>query len=653
MAYSEIFIGRKDISKRLMADVFCGADSYGMCCSLTGPNGVGKTTLIRHLAKEFREAGYPDTYYFSTILNDGDTFWGFWSRFVLELADTIPEEALEAAPNPDSFYIKKILKAYTFFDENLGMAQSDEFSFRQRAMLHFDHIFEYYTELGIRIIITIDEFDRARTMFKDGQFFQYLFKLTPKGTARLNLSIVTISRRSISTIAHHMQEGSNIQDAYPAVALAGFTNSELHEYFYTYRDLPCGELPEDKKQEIVYICGRSPGLLMGMRHEIELLGEPDVEGIYRNHGAFVNNAFRRMCTLMETEYINKDKSTSGMNVYIQQFIGPAVSPHIREQAEYLYQFGYVTQPLMGEMNVYELAGMDHWRDKDNPAGLAYEPLSPFFVDYVENVILPESKEYLASLLSKTELAVRAFIERVLSKESPEGWSKMVDAACPNPDKARFFHNLRRTAMHNNADERNVKYTKLDVLAFDEYWNIMRHYWDIFGGYFKGASVEKLQRDFHTLRDCRNTSAHLNIDVFNETNLDNMKHICERILLYTDPSHKPDITTDTKSHTATAKDKEKPMAAGAQKSPYAGTEPPDTAGMIGKRYQLVDLSVTSTKGLRGTLAGTRYQASLSKKYLSAHSQTAAILSSASNIQVKPVKWDAHAGIFNIELVSISM
>ena len=59
-----------------------------------------------------------------------------------------------------------------------------------------------------------------------------------------------------------MQEGSNIQDAYPAVALAGFTNSELHEYFDTYRDLPCGELPEDKKQEIVYICGRSPGLLM-------------------------------------------------------------------------------------------------------------------------------------------------------------------------------------------------------------------------------------------------------------------------------------------------------------------------------------------------------------------------------------------------------
>ena len=230
---------------------------------------------------------------------------------------------------------------------------------------------------------------------------------------------------------------------------------------------------------------------------------------------------------------------------------------------------------------------------------------------------------------------------------------MVDAACPNPDKVRFFQNLRRTAMNNNADVRNVKYTKLDVLAFDEYWGIMRHYWDIFGGYFKGASVEKLQRDFRTLRDCRNTSAHLNIDVFNETNLDNMKHICERILSYTDPSHKPDaMPPATKSHTATAKGKSSGHAA-AGASPYAGTEPPDTVGMIGKRYQLVDLSVTSTKGLRGTLAGTRYPASLSKKYLSAHSQTAAILSGASNIQVKPVKWDTNAGIFNIELVSISM
>ena len=47
-----------------------------------------------------------------------------------------------------------------------------------------------------------------------------------------------------------MQGGSNFQDAFPALALKGFSNEELEEYFNFYRDMPCGLLEEKERQQI-------------------------------------------------------------------------------------------------------------------------------------------------------------------------------------------------------------------------------------------------------------------------------------------------------------------------------------------------------------------------------------------------------------------
>lgn len=316
-----LFIGRQSELNRLRQDVFfVNPNSYGFCYSLIGLNGIGKTTLIRKLTEEFKSNIPEKTFCFSTDITDGISFWMFWTKLILKFSKAITEDVLiQAAITAGYDNTKEIMEVYEFFKEN--KTYTDTFEFRSQAIIYLSELFSYYSEIGIRIIITIDEFDRAQEVFKDGQFFQFLFNLTPKGSlTALNLSIITVSRRRVSTIAHHMQEGSNFEDAFPPLALKGFNDTELVKYFDTYKQLPCGELSEDVQKQILYLCGRSPGLLMGLRHELEVIDEPntDIGWLYAEHGQFIKNAYSRMITLMESTFADRAYQKPLLEVFIQK-----------------------------------------------------------------------------------------------------------------------------------------------------------------------------------------------------------------------------------------------------------------------------------------------------------------------------------------------
>lgn len=529
MAIETIFIGRQSELKRLRRDCFfVEPNSYGFCYSLIGLNGIGKTTLIRKLTEEFKANCPINSFCFSTDIIDGISFWMFWTKLILKFEKTINEEVLaHVASTAEYDNTEEILEIYDFFKDNRTNTDTPEF--RSQAIIFLSELFPYYSEMGIRIIITIDEFDRAQDVFSDGQFFQFLFNLTPKGSlTTLNLSIITISRRRVSTIAHHMQEGSNFEDAFPPLSLKGFNNEELVSYFASYENLPCGTPSEDVQKQILYLCGRSPGLLMSLRHELEVMDEPrmDIGWIYAEHGQFIKNSYSRMITLMESTYADRMHKKQLLDVFIQKFIGPAYDDNFDVELPLLYDFGFVTKGT-SRNNIFVMSGMQSIDDAGHADNdLVYEPIAPYFIEYIKHTVIPNDLSNLSGLLIKAEKLVREIIEKEMRKGFPDTWEDIINRYAGKKDF--YLETLQVRALQNDFSASSI--SKLNVISFKEYYYVMNDYWDTFSKYFKSyPSKSALFKAMSLLSESRNDSAHLNLVIYNGENRRKLREVCSAFI----------------------------------------------------------------------------------------------------------------------------
>lgn len=533
MHSQRLFIGRVAELDRLRNDVFfVGPNSFGYCYSLIGLNGVGKTTLIRYLGEELAERPYGNTFYFATVLEDGTTFWNYWSNLIQRFSEEIDEEyitSLFSCPTmAQKNAIKKIKIVYRLVNSGQGQTETDEY--RAQLVKNLDDLFRYYKIIGVRIIITIDEFDRAQSIFTNGQFFQRLFDLTPKGAVTaLNLSIITISRRRVSTIAHHMQEGSNFEDAFPPLPLKGFNDEELASYFASYQNLPCGLLSENVQKQVLYLCGRSPGLLMGLRHEFEVMNEPctDIGWLYAEHGQFIKNAYSRMITLMETTFADRAHQKQLLEVFIQKFIGPAYDDNFDVELPLLYDYGFVTKGTP-QNNIFSMSGA-HLHENDRPSAneVVYEPIAPYFVEYIKHMIIPNDITNLSGLLIKAEKLIREIIEKEMRNAFPDTWEELINGYAGKKDY--YLETLQVKALQNDFSASSI--SKLNVISFKEYYYVMNDYWNHFSKYFKRyPNKSALFATMSLLSESRNDSAHLNLVIYNGENRRKLRDACSAFIV---------------------------------------------------------------------------------------------------------------------------
>lgn len=550
MTSQGLFIGRIAELKRLRNDVFfVEPGSYGHCYSLIGLNGIGKTTLIRRLGEEFYERTPEHTFYFPTVLEDGITFWNYWTNLLQRFSEEIDEEYITSLfPQPTMAQknaIKKIKSVYRLVNSESEKIETD--AYRSQLTRNLDDLFRYYKVIGVRIIITIDEFDRAQSIFTNGQFFQRLFDLTPKGSlTSLDLSIITISRRRVSTIAHHMQEGSNFEDAFPPLPLKGFNDAELTDYFATYEALPCGLLSEEVQKQILYLCGRSPGLLMGLRHELEVIDEPttDIGWIYAEHGQFIKNAYSRMITLMESTFADRAHQKPLLEVFVQKFIGPAYDDNFDVELPMLYDFGFVTKGTL-KSNIFSMSGVKTSEIGDSMGNeLVYEPIAPYFVEYTKQMILPDDISNLSGLLIKAEKLIREVIEKEMKSAFSDTWEDIINRYAGKKDY--YLETLQIRALQNDFSSSSI--SKLNVISFKEYYYVMNDYWSNFSKYFKSyANKSELFTTMSLLSESRNDSAHLNLMIYNGENRRKLRDACTTFIAclegYTEPEESAKIPTN--------------------------------------------------------------------------------------------------------------
>lgn len=568
---NNLFFGRANLLQMLRQGVFeVPEGSQGSCLSLCGPHGIGKTFLIDQLITEFeqrrhRQPQRKEFCFCTSILSAGertqvDLQCELLSLFAGKIKPRHLNALLEQARNDPEMdemdlediedAVENLLNAYALPDArpNRGAPGYDSWVGKvNRAMdsKGSSSVFLNYTLLGYRIILILDEFDRAQKAFPTGDIFQWLFNLTPKANNRAdrpNLSIVLLSRRRAGKIAHHMAEGSSFESAFPPHPLAGFSNRELEDYFNSYAELPCGIPNNEQYHQILYRCGRHPALLMSMRDEAAL--QPDnnwsVNRIWRSNPGRFQSVYEKMCDQLQSEPATRLANATMMDALMYQFEFFAVEDETYH--ERLIDSGFATavldtdaviDPETGTLyypDIYVLSGVKDIRDSLEP--LVCEPLSPYFLDYVRQVWKPDRQRSVADYLALTERDLRQFLAEGLRSRYGNGWKEAAEAALPVANKQPYLQKLQdMAALNGYTGDLSI----LDVLGFNDYMSIILANWSgLFCRSFacyglnEQEAITNLTEAMEFLRSCRNTNAHGSIKVLNASHLTRLQETCDKL-----------------------------------------------------------------------------------------------------------------------------
>lgn len=650
----DYFFGREEQLELLRKNFFVRTPGRGFCGSLKGPNDIGKTMLIRRAAKEFDQQPHPNVYYFPVGIVSSGSYWQFWGDLIRQFSVRISERKLLAAPNPDPDFIEIILDAYAFFRDPANLDRIGTGSFHSEAVGHLNFLFQAYTELGIHILITIDEFDNAREAFpvdgKDGSFFQRLYMLSPKSSNEYSLSILLISRRRIGTIAHHMADGSDIESAFPPfIVLRGFTNQELDDYFASYGDIPGVNLTEAQKQQIIYFCGRHPGQLMKMRALHERHYDPSAAAspadLYREYGEEMQTLYERMNHLLRTEFVDAEKVRNCVGTFSQVFVGPTYDPNIKSRIEQLHKYGLLSKWDKSGKNIFQLAGLPY--DDAAEHRFDYEPMSPYYVEFFKARVLPEELDLLDRLMTIAELDVRSGILKVLKTVCPDTWESVLESYTSS-GKQSYVDKMEDIAQRNDALIRNITYTNLDVMAFNDYSKIIKSYWEEMRPYFRSfPSIQELKDAFDFLNECRNCFAHNNERILDEQSCTRLKELCNKLI---EDYEKGEAGVPLEKREAAAEalavQNEQKADAGVQ-TPVRPTQ--QQVDNVLNKMSVVTFCYQEKKkpngNMRGVIKGLGYPAGISKANQAAFGPGFAPEIGA-EFKAKILRWDANAGMFNL-------
>ena len=633
---TDIYIERSGAAiNKLRREVFnLTSEDYGSCFSLTGLNSTGKTTLIRHLAEELKRKSPPNVYYFCRDIEGGYSFWTFWASLILDFSRVIRKEQLEAAPNPDPYIIEELLETYAFFKNTPDPAA--DFG---NATNYLNNLFDNYTQLGIHIILVLDEFDRAAEVFRDTQFYDRLFSLSPKSNPPLRLSIVTVSRRSYDTIAVQTPDGSDPREAFPQLALRGFSNKELDLYFDSYGLLPGAEkrgLPDEKtRQAILYFGGRSPAVLMNIRKAFAEMDRYDLDTI--DFPETYKTVYDRLCKLLSTEFADRSIGISCMTVFLEWFFGPRHSQLLPQYMDHLVRHGYINRTLFND-SLYVRSGLEEESAKNDTV---YESISPYFEDYLVHYYRNGDLKFCSNLLEDTERAVRRVIASSLKEKYGVAWESELLLNNPQQENQKVAYLNHLISLAEQTDFPAQDLSKLSVMAWPNYATVIRGHWDLFSQRFMPLTTADLEECFTFLKSCRDCSGHHNMEVLNQSMRERLKKECAFLLSCCDPSRTP---------LSALMEEAEPKPAYAQIL-EENIVPTEEAPLLGSTVVLVETSRGSRGNLRGYIQETDIRVSLPKIRLDATGTSAAQLA-GKIVQARLLNWDQNAGAYLGELVEVA-
>ena len=361
--------------------------------------------------------------------------------------------------------------------------------------------FKKVHETGNSILFILDEFDRARLLFKGDTAFQRLRELADYPD--YGLSLVLTSRRSIRDIEHEAGSNSPFHNIFQVQRLGMFNDKDLDAYYSLFSTLRT-PIPSAFQERVVFYCGAHPYLL-------EMLGCEIVERFRETEEIDVDKVAETVSQSIFEHYddtINLLRDEGNLDKLIQILFGPVID---------------VKQTDVTELQNYGLI-------KTSEDGF-YVAFSDHFHDYLK--LYERSTEFAADLWPiwrGTEKALREVITITMLDAYGKNWIEKLAKERPNLkrifDDCRAAQRKEETSFRDRASHNQIDFTYpgdlFEVISAKGLWE------DFFQPIFGHDRAYWNERKM-LLSRCRNPLAHNRVEILKPHERKTVEAYCDEIL----------------------------------------------------------------------------------------------------------------------------
>ncbi len=502
------FLGRTRELAFLRDTLFSNAvQGNSVNLSITGMNRIGKTSLMKEACRRFREEDHPDVYLIESTLDGQSGFWRYWVGEVLRpLLKQIGPGEIDA----DCADLFEMCRAYFFDKEKLrALFQDDDLVADMEAKEQMDMLFFVLQRMQKHVILVIDEFDKASSVFglreENFGWFRGLLQQNQ------NLSVVTLSRRSIYFIEQNSFGGSTLHGIFSKHGLFGFTNSEIQEFF-DYVEIERGPLTDKQKKSIWYSCGRSP-------YYLAIIGDI----LLNNEKVNIAEACNCLCDSFDA-VLRLLKEEGLLTAMLQMFVGPRFNLR-QPEVERLMAMGY----CMSKASLDTEYGIKEYIDLYVPERTgAYLTVCRRFEDYMAETFKGEIDDIWPKLTA-TQRHLKKLIEAKYKTLYGGNSENKLRQLLMTATREIFLNEHEQLYMQAGArQKKEVGNSILNVVNFTGLGIAMLCEWNSFKGCFSW-SKDQFKQNIQILQNARNPIAHGNGELLTPEQVEEVEDVCAQFI----------------------------------------------------------------------------------------------------------------------------
>lgn len=402
--------------------------------------------------------------------------------------------------------LKKQLQRKELLDDELEelLSNFDEEELKWVKLNHsVKDTFEYLNELEIKVILVLDEFDRASVVFKnDTKKYDMLRELL--SSPKYNLFAITISRRNLNTIEGTTYQSSTLHGVLDTIYFKGFTDEDVKEYYDVLENTYDICLSADQKKEIEYYAGTSPYLLSIFGNKLverKKAGRPiDISDVFQNDCKLINDYYRDI-----QRHLERDGDLKRLIPFV---IGPNIGVTQNDRDE-LVNLGYLLL------------------DEDRTIAV-----SEYFTQFLSINMLNFS---IWDAIISVEKKIKQIIEREMDTlvdfyqvygESVKDIEREIIQNTPGAQKNISMYD---TFIDSTQKKFFKSCTYFDVMSLSDSLKIVANAWCVFSKYFKESEYGEWREKFDKCGNARNPVAHGHEEYITDIEKQEIDIYCKEIL----------------------------------------------------------------------------------------------------------------------------